>query len=91
MFRVSDKKIHNHAASHPLRNAVNDAQAVTDALSGRGFEVESYKNFTLAEMESAARKFVGGLHPGNVALIYYAGHGMQVDGGELPGAGGFRL
>ena len=42
--------------------------------------VQLAKNVCLAELESAGDYFVKRLTPGVVALVYYSGHGTQIDG-----------
>jgi uncharacterized caspase-like protein len=63
-----------------LSNPLNDANAMSEGLTGAGFEVKHVVNATLAEMNDAAQSFATSLHPGDVAVFYYAGHGMQIFG-----------
>ncbi len=63
-----------------LRNAVNDARAVTAALRDVGFAVETVENVTRARFAESLGDFARGLRPDDVALFYFAGHGLQVDG-----------
>jgi len=62
----------------PLRNSVNDATAMGAALRDLGFEVIVGKNVSMTQFEEAADKFIASVRPGDVALFYYSGHGMQV-------------
>jgi hypothetical protein len=62
-----------------LRNSVNDASAMGDALRGLGFEITVRINLTMADMEKAALDFTRSVRPGDIALFYYSGHGMQVE------------
>ena len=64
----------------PLKNPVNDAQAVAQALEYCGFEVSRKINADRKEMRQAIRDFGNQLKKGGVGLFYYAGHGLQVDG-----------
>jgi hypothetical protein len=64
----------------PLRNPVNDARAMANALRGRGFEVIVRENATKQQMESAIADFGEKLNEGATGLFFYAGHGMQVNG-----------
>jgi hypothetical protein len=64
----------------PLRNTLNDAEDIANALRNLGFEVTHKKNFKLGEMKSAVREFSEKLHGGSVGLFYFAGHGVQVNG-----------
>ena len=63
-----------------LKNAVNDARGVADALRDVGFTVDVVTDAGLARMEEAVDRFVSLLKPGDIAVFYYAGHGVQVDG-----------
>ena len=70
----------NYAAS-PLRNPVNDANAIAKKLKALGFEVILYTNGTQVEMKKAIRSFGEKLAANKgVGLFFYAGHGMQVNG-----------
>ena len=64
----------------PLANAVNDALAVTGALEDVGFAVDTLTNASRPEMASALAHFADSLAEDAVALFYFAGHGVQVDG-----------
>ncbi|MGQ0675174.1 MAG: caspase family protein [Rhodospirillales bacterium] len=64
----------------PLKNPVNDARLMAARLREVGFDVVARENATRDGMGSAVREFVGKLAPGSVALIYYAGHGIQSRG-----------
>jgi uncharacterized caspase-like protein len=67
-----------------LPNPANDARAMEKLLRDAGFEITSAPNLTQADMRRAIRDFAthvtarGG--PNTVALVYYAGHGVQIDG-----------
>jgi hypothetical protein len=63
----------------PLPNPRNDAVAIADALSTLGFAVQSGFDLDRAATEQALRAFGGALGDADVALFYYAGHGLQVD------------
>jgi len=63
----------------PLPNPRNDAAAVADALRGLGFAVQSGFDLDRAATEQALRAFGGALDDADVALFYYAGHGLQVE------------
>jgi uncharacterized caspase-like protein len=65
----------------PLRNPVNDARDLGDALRASGFEVTRLENATLRDLRTALRDFSEKLRrQGGVGLFYFAGHGMQVRG-----------
>ena len=64
----------------PLKNPVNDARDVGNALRRLGFNVIMVNNARLRDMEQAMDSFYASLQKGGVGLFYYAGHGMQVGG-----------
>ena len=64
----------------PLRNPVNDATAIKGALESLGFQVTLLTNQDWHSMDRAIEDFSEKLQPGSVALFYYSGHGIQVDG-----------
>jgi Caspase domain len=63
-----------------LKNPVNDANLIEGTLKTLGFEVIKRLNANKTEMEQAIRQFSEELPDYNVALFYYAGHGIQVGG-----------
>ncbi len=66
-----------------LPNPQKDADAMDSFLRQAGFDVTPANNLTQSEMRSALRDFadkVSGAGPDAVALVYYAGHGVQIDG-----------
>lgn len=63
-----------------LRNPVNDANLMEVTLKDLGFEVIKRLNSGKDEMLNSIREFSRKLSNYNVALFYYAGHGIQVDG-----------
>lgn len=67
--------------SAPLRNPVNDANAIAKKLKQLGFEIILYTDGTQVEMKKAIRSFGEKLAATKgVGLFFYAGHGMQVNG-----------
>ncbi|MEI2296810.1 caspase family protein [Ensifer sp. MJa1] len=74
--------IGNSAYQHvaPLPNPGNDAADMAAKLEGLGFEVVSGRDLDLDGVRRAVRDFVGRLDGADLALFYYAGHGLQVDG-----------
>jgi len=61
----------------PLRNSVNDAVSVGATLRDLGFVADVQLNVSMIQMEQAADRFVAAVRPGDTALFYYSGHGMQ--------------
>lgn len=74
--------IGNNAYVHarPLDNPVNDAEAITASLKEVGFDVMVRTDTDLKGLKGAVREFVQKLPQGAVALVFYAGHGVQVKG-----------
>jgi hypothetical protein len=74
--------IGNGNYQHPdlpkLANPTNDAEDIARALRGFGFEVIERKNQTLEGMNQAIAEFGSKIGGSEVALFYYAGHGIQV-------------
>jgi hypothetical protein len=67
----------------PLPNPANDAKVMAELLGSAGFEVTTASDVSQSEMRKAIGDFADTLTakgPDTVALIYYAGHGLQVDG-----------
>ncbi len=64
----------------PLVNAVNDARGMDRTLSDLGFSVETVIDADYPTFDRAVDIFADRLSPGDVALFYYAGHGVQIDG-----------
>lgn len=64
----------------PLKNPTNDAKDMASKLKGMGFTVVERNNLTSKQIGSTLREFRAKLSPGSVALVYYAGHGLQIKG-----------
>ena len=63
-----------------LPNPPNDARAVIDTLKRLNFDVVAGTDLDIDDMRQAIRDFSRKLEGSDVALFYYAGHGMQVYG-----------
>jgi hypothetical protein len=61
----------------PLENPVNDATDVDQTLRQLGFQTTLVRNATLGQMREATRRFADQLGAADVALIYFAGHGIE--------------
>ena len=72
----------NAAYEHapPLANPRNDAEDMAALLRRLGFQVTAGLDLTDAAMEDRVRAFSRQARAAKVALFFYAGHGMQVDG-----------
>ena len=63
-----------------LTNPVNDAEDISTALKGFGFEVIILKNGTRRQMTEKLSEFSQKIENAGAALVYYAGHGAQIRG-----------
>lgn len=66
--------------STPLRNPLNDARAIAEALRRYGFEVRLTENARQRDLRRAIVEFGLDLREADVGLFYFAGHGLQVNG-----------
>src|SRR5438132_5538388 len=64
----------------PLPNPANDARLIASTLRNAGFEVLEGVDQDNAGMHSLISKFTEDSYNADLAVIFYAGHGMQVDG-----------
>ena len=64
----------------PLDNPQNDSAAVSRALSAQGFEVITGDNLGRTEMRDTLRRFRALADQSEIALVYYAGHGIEIGG-----------
>jgi uncharacterized protein len=65
----------------PLRNPAADARAVADAFRRLGFaEVIEREDLTRADLEKALKDFGDKVTDSDWAVIYYAGHGVEMNG-----------
>ncbi len=64
-----------------LANPVNDGAVVAATLKAAGFDVvDSRHDLPAAETRRALRDFADRSRDADIAVVYYAGHGMEVDG-----------
>ena len=63
-----------------LLNPVNDARAISAELRKMNFKVISVEDASFVKMGMAIDEFGRAIKEGGVALVFYAGHGMQVKG-----------
>lgn len=70
----------NYEGGQFLKNPVNDANIMASTLENLGFDVIKELNADRTSMTQAIVNFSRKLSQHNVALFYYAGHGIQVDG-----------
>ena len=65
----------------PLANPVNDSARMASTLKEAGFDVvDSRRDLPAAETRRALRDFADRARDADIAVVYYAGHGIEVDG-----------
>ena len=74
--------IGNGAYQHApvLPNPPHDAEDVAAALKRNGFQVTRVDNASQAELFGSLQKFSVAASASEVAVVFYAGHGLEVDG-----------
>lgn len=64
-----------------LANPVNDAKAMADLFRNAGFEVvEAKTDLGNLEFKRVAREFTATARDADIAVMYFAGHGIEVNG-----------
>jgi uncharacterized caspase-like protein len=64
-----------------LNNPANDAATLTEMFKKAKFDiVESRTDLTSADMRRTLRDFADKARDADIAVVYYAGHGIEVDG-----------
>lgn len=74
--------IGNSAYKHvpKLPNPANDATAVALLFKSAGFEVYTQQDLGVAEMRRAVRDFSDAARDADMAVVFYAGHGIELAG-----------
>jgi hypothetical protein len=75
--------IGNSAYKHApaLPNPVNDAAAMSVLFRTAGFDViEARQNLSVTEIRRVLRDFTDNVRDADIAVVFYAGHGMELDG-----------
>ena len=62
----------------PLKNPTNDSKDFAAKLKQQGFDVVYRENLKIMQVGSMLREFKSKLTPGSIALVFYAGHGLQM-------------
>src|ERR1044072_3356220 len=73
----------NYQTAPKLAHPGNDAQSMSQLLNSAGFEVTQATDLTRKDMVRVVQDFtakVAERGPGADAMIYYAGHGVQIEG-----------
>lgn len=63
-----------------LNNPENDAKDMADVLKQLGFDVSEYTNLDQDDLRKAIDEFGDNLGKNDIALFFYAGHGIQANG-----------
>ncbi len=69
-----------YASLSTLINPASDAAAIAGALRAHGFEVYEYYDLNRADMLDALESFRRVADTAEVAMAYYAGHGLELNG-----------
>ena len=70
----------NYRNVSPLANPQNDARLVANALAASGFTVQLGLDLDRKGMETALKEFAHDAMQADVAMVYFAGHGMESRG-----------
>jgi hypothetical protein len=70
----------NYKKLSRLSNPVRDATAIASVLRANHFDVSEYDDVTRADLLDALDSFSSAAEKAEVALIYYAGHGLETNG-----------
>ncbi|MFX8856436.1 caspase family protein, partial [Acinetobacter baumannii] len=62
----------------PLDNPINDARVIAGSLQRAGFSVALRENLDRRGLVDALREFGSRLNENTIAVVYYAGHGLQL-------------
>jgi len=64
-----------------LRQPAKDAEAVGVLLKNAGFDIVTvYRDLGMPQMRDAIRKFKDESRDANIAMVFYAGHGLELNG-----------
>jgi Tfp pilus assembly protein PilF len=69
-----------YARVRPLPNPTNDAREMAKSLRAIGFVVTEGTDLDRTAMQTTIRDFLRDAAQSQVAVVYYAGHGVQVEG-----------
>ena len=74
---IGNKNYTNHAR---LNNSINDAKLIKNTLKKMDYEVLEAYNLELDELDDKLDEFIKKAKKAKIAVIYYAGHGIGVNG-----------
>jgi hypothetical protein len=75
--------IEDYTHVRKLNNPARDATAIADLLCRHGIQPTLLKNPTHADLLIAADTFESNASGADLALVYYAGHGMSLQGEDV--------
>lgn len=64
----------------PLRNPLADGALMAETLRRAGFAVTQQNNLSRAGFFETVARYTREVKPGSISVVYYAGHGMQIQG-----------
>ena len=73
----------NLKSDQQLRKAVNDSRAIADTLKDVGFQVITAEDATRTNFLRAWQRFLDTVKPGDITTIFYAGHGIELNGANF--------
>lgn len=63
-----------------LDKAAADATAIAETLTAQGFETITTTDSSRRQMNRSISEFTGQLQAGDTAVLFFAGHGVEIDG-----------
>jgi uncharacterized caspase-like protein len=63
-----------------LAKARADARAISQALEAQGFDITTVLDAARRDMNRQISQFTSQLQPGDTAFVFFAGHGVEIDG-----------
>ena len=70
----------DYANLKPLKNPINDANDMEQALKKLNFQVTKFTDAETKTLRYGIDRFVGGLRENDVVVVYYSGHGVGFEG-----------
>jgi len=70
----------DYGSNKSLDNTLNDANDMTEALTQPGFEVTLLKDNDLRNLNTNLTEWYMSIEGNDMAVFYFAGHGMEVNG-----------
>ena len=77
---IGNDRYPNLPADRQLQKAVNDARAMGNALQQLGFSVIRGENLDRGQIVDHIVRFTRAIKPGDIALVFFAGHGVSLSG-----------